>query len=122
MKRQIDKVCVLNGSRQEDSLLPDGKWETQKVTGEYGLTKGIYRLDSAQQVSSQSKELHQGAVIHVDERSVFQKTEAGMVKHNVFCFKQKPEIGENAKIQYENGRAMLTNRDQSQSQAKSKSR
>lgn len=117
---EITKICVLNGSRQEDAIV-NGQWQTQKVTGEFGLPKGIYRLDTAQVVKPADKAEYQGPIIHVSREHAFQKTDAGMVRHSLFTFKQKPEIGENAKIEYKMGKAILANRppeQQAQAQAK----
>lgn len=103
------KVSVMNGSRLHESFR-DGQWTVQTSDPQGMLPRGVYRLDKATPVKPEVDRRYEGAILHVGKADVYQLYGDTVVRHDRSRFQQVPSIGEAAKIDYSNGRAVLANR------------
>jgi hypothetical protein len=101
------KICVLNGSRQIDMVI-DKNWITLNVAPEAGLPKGIYQLaDAIDPVESRSTEVFSQAILHVNDRNVWQLSEKGIIKHARSLFAGEPKVGHTYDVAYERGQGIV---------------
>lgn len=100
------KVCVLNGSRQVEMVV-DGEWVCMKVLPEAGLPRGIYQLaDAHDPAQARETATFSKAIVHVNDRHVWQFSENGIAKHARHLFNGEPKVGQQYDVSYENGRGM----------------
>ena len=100
------KVCVLNGSRQIDMVI-DQSWITMKVLPEAGLPVGVYQLADAKDPSLGGDASFSRAVVHVNDRSVWQFSDQGIVKHPRSLFSAEPRVGREYIVDYVAGRGLV---------------
>lgn len=109
----ITHVTVTNGSRNLDGPMPGrGERVTLHSLPPRGVPNGIYRLDTASPAVVKGGESYVGAIVHKDDRHVFQAigtTGSKVVRHDLdrFDFNKVPELGETRRIDYLLGRARV---------------
>ena len=111
-----ERVVVMDGSRLHEKRF-GGQWIAQKVDPAGMLPKGIYQLDTAAKADPHATAEYRGPIVHVDGGRVYQQHGGKIVAHDKSRFPDPPRIGEQARIDYQDGQALLTNRRPTQSQA-----
>ncbi|WP_050453115.1 KfrB domain-containing protein [Candidatus Burkholderia verschuerenii] len=104
----ITHVTVANGSRNLDGPMPGrGERVTLHSLPPRGVPSGAYRLDTASPAVIKGGESYVGAVVHKDDRHVFQSVGTKVVRHDLdrFDFNKVPALGETKRIDYLLGRA-----------------
>ncbi|WP_410950993.1 KfrB domain-containing protein [Pseudomonas sp. S1(2024)] len=100
------KICVLNGSRQIEMVI-DGQWVCLEVKPEAGLPRGIYQLaDAKDPTQTRESAAFSSAIVHVNDRHVWQFSDDGIVKHARSLFKGEPKVGQPYDVSYEGGRGI----------------
>lgn len=73
--------------------------------------RGVHRLDTARDADPKTKGEYRGAVLHVDKANIYQLgNDSQVVRHDRDRFKDRPNVGESARIGYDNGRGIMLNR------------
>ncbi|KVE37228.1 MULTISPECIES: KfrB domain-containing protein [Burkholderia] len=106
----ITHVTVANGSRNLDGPMPGrGERVTIHSLPPRGVPSGTYRLDTAAPAATKGGETYLGAIVHKDDRHVFQSVGSKVVRHDLdrFDAKKVPELGETRNISYLLGRARV---------------
>ncbi len=105
-----ERLVIGDGNRVHEKRV-DGAWKEVDAEPQGSSPKGVYRLDTARDADPKSKDEYRGAVLHVDKASVYQLgNDSQVVKHDRERFKETPNVGEAARIGYDNGRATMLNR------------
>ena len=99
-----ERILVMNGQcliQQEQ----DGKWVTRKV--EKAKTKpGLYNIYLSK--PAEQKKIHEGLVVRIDDRYVYQQVQHGYVKHELSSFAQVPAAGSQVSILLEHGKTQVS--------------
>jgi hypothetical protein len=105
-----ERLVIGNGNRVHERRV-DGAWKEVDAEPQGSSPKGVYRLDTAREADPKSKDEYRGAVLHVDKSNVYQLgNDSQVVRHDRDRFKEAPNVGEAARIGYDNGRASMLNR------------
>jgi hypothetical protein len=105
-----ERLVIGDGNRVHEKRI-GGAWKEVDAEPQGSSPKGVYRLDTARDADPKSKDEYRGAVLHVDKASVYQVgNDSQVVKHDRERFKETPNVGEAARIGYDNGRASMLNR------------
>lgn len=99
------RLLVMNGQRLVQSE-QEGKWKTDKVEKAGAVKPGIYHIHLA--IQADKSRSHDGAILHSDRDSIYQRVGKGFVKHDLADFNMVPEIGTNVSVKYESGRAIVS--------------
>jgi predicted ABC-type ATPase len=107
---RAERLVIMNGSRLHERHL-EGQWTVMDSEPQGMNPKGVYRLDTARDADPKTKGEYRGAVLHVDKGNVYQLGgDSQVVRHDRDRFKDTPNVGESARIGYDNGRAVMLNR------------
>jgi cell filamentation protein len=98
------RLLVMNGQRLVQSELA-GQWATDKVEKAGTMKPGIYNIHLATQADKSQS--HDGVIVHTDKDHVYQQVGKLFVKHDKADFYKVPEIGSNASIAYDGGKAQV---------------
>lgn len=102
-----ERLVIADGSRVHEKRV-DGAWRETDAEPQGNSPKGVYRLDTAREADPKSKEEYRGAVLHVDKANVYQLgSDSQVVRHDRDRFKDTPSIGDNARIGYNSGQAVI---------------
>jgi hypothetical protein len=99
------RLLVMNGQRIVQSE-QGGQWKTDKVEKANSVKPGIYHIHLAT-LADKSKS-HDGVIVHVDRESVYQQVGKNFIAHALGDFLKAPDIGANASVKYEAGKAVVT--------------
>lgn len=114
-----ERIYAANGSRLHERMI-GGKWAVVGPGDDQGrLPTGLYRLDTAKVIAPADKGEYPGLILHVDSKHVYQLHGDGVARHSRFAFKQAPNVGELARIEYHYGKATLANRPPEQQRGRS---
>lgn len=99
------RLLVMNGQRLVQSER-GGQWITEKVVKAGAIKPGIYNIHlSAQADKAKTQD---GVIVHADSDYVYQQVGKNFIKHDRTDFDKVPDIGSNASIKYDNGKAMVS--------------
>jgi cell filamentation protein len=99
------RLLVMNGQRILQTE-QGGQWKTEKVEKANTVKPGIYHIHLATQADKASN--HAGVILHVDRAHVYQQVGKNFVLHDLDAFTKVPEIGANASVKYEDGKAIVS--------------
>lgn len=99
------RLLVMNGQRLLQSE-HDGQWKTDKVEKAGIVKPGIYHIHLAIQADKSMS--YDGVILHADHDSVYQQFRKSFVKHNLIDFEKVPDMGLNACVKYESGKAIVS--------------
>ena len=100
------RLLVMNGQCIAQDLGDDNKWHDGKIEKAGTRPAGVYNLYAA--TPADPAKAHEGLIVHVDPRSIFQQVGKSMVKHDVESFDKVPEIGVSKSIAYADGKAVVS--------------
>jgi predicted ABC-type ATPase len=107
---RAERLVIMNGSRLHERHL-EGRWTVMDAEPQGMNPKGVYRLDTARDADTKTKGEYRGTVLHIDKANVYQLgSDSQVVRHDRERFKEAPNVGEGARIGYDNGRAVMLNR------------
>jgi hypothetical protein len=98
------RLVVMNGQRLVQSE-QGREWKTDKVEKAGSLKPGIYNIHLAVQADKSTAQ--DGVIMHADREYVYQKAGKTFVKHDRANFDKVPDIGSNARIQYDGDKALV---------------
>lgn len=98
------RLLVMNGQRLVQSE-QGGQWNTDKVEKAGAVKPGIYNIYLSRQADK--TKAHDGVIVHADKDHVYQQVGKNFVMHNRSDFDKLPEIGANASVKYDSGRAVV---------------
>jgi hypothetical protein len=102
-----ERLVIADGSRVHEKRV-DGAWRETDAEPQGNSPKGVFRLDTAREADPKSKDEYRGAVLHVDKANVYQLgSDSQVVRHDRDRFKDTPAIGDNARIGYSSGQAVI---------------
>lgn len=110
------RLLVMNGQKITQAE-QGGVWKSEKVEKAGAIKPGIYNLFSAQKADKSQQ--YDGAVVHIDEGSVYQQVGKKMIMHDKSGFDIVPEAGSVKSISYgaqgkaEAGEVLKANRSRS---------
>jgi cell filamentation protein len=94
------RLLVMNGQRLVQ-IEREGQWATDKVEKAAGVKPGIYNIYLA--VDADKTTVHEGIIVHMDHDHLYQQIGKGFVRHLLTDFKQVPDIGSHASVNYATG-------------------
>ena len=107
---RAERLVIMNGSRLHERHL-GGQWTVMDSEPQGMNPRGIHRLDTARDADPKTKGEYQGAVLHVDKANIYQlSSDSQIVRHDRDRFKEAPNVGEGARIGYDNGWGVMLNR------------
>jgi hypothetical protein len=99
------RLLVMNGQRIVQSE-QGGQWKTDKVEKANAVKPGIYHIHLATQADKSKS--HDGLILHVDREIVYQQVGKKFIAHALVDFMKAPDIGANASVRYEAGKAIVS--------------
>jgi hypothetical protein len=99
------RLLVMNGQRIVQSE-QGGQWKTDKVEKANAVKPGIYHIHLATQADKSKS--HDGVILHVDREIVYQQVGKNFIAHALGDFIKAPDIGANARVRYEAGKAIVS--------------
>jgi hypothetical protein len=99
------RLLVMNGQRILQSE-QGGQWKTDKVEKANSIKPGIYHIHLA--MKADKSKTHVGVILHADRESVYQQVGKNFIAHEIDDFKTVPDIGVNASVKYEDGKALVS--------------
>ena len=97
------RLLVMNGQKLVQSDR-GGEWVTSKVEKAGALKPGIYDIHlSAMADKSRG---YDGVIVYADKEHVYQKVGKTYVRHELRDFAKVPEMGSNASVRYNDGKAI----------------
>jgi len=107
---RAERLVIMNGSRLHERHL-GGQWTVMDSEPQGMNPRGIHRLDTARDADPKTKGEYRGAVLHVDKANIYQLgNDSQVVRHDRDRFKEAPQVGEGARIGYDNGRGVMLHR------------
>ena len=99
------RLLVMNGQRIVQSE-QGGQWKTDKVEKANAVKPGIYHIHLATQADKSKS--HDGVILHIDRESVYQHVGKNFITHALGDFMKVPDVGANASVKYEAGKAVVS--------------
>ena len=99
------RLLVMNGQRIVQSE-QGGQWKTDKVEKANAVKPGIYHIHLATQADKSKS--HDGVILHIDRESVYQQVGKNFIAHALGDFMKVPDVGANASVKYEAGKAVVS--------------